>query len=88
MNIDGFFLIKMSEIAVLFNGYSTMSANDEMAANCTCTLIKGAHNIIVDTMTAWDSDKIISGVFTQLITKFCIKSAFSNYSKFLLWNTI
>ncbi|XP_013135134.1 PREDICTED: metallo-beta-lactamase domain-containing protein 1 isoform X2 [Papilio polytes] len=52
----------MSEIAVLFNGYSTMSANDEMTANCTCTLIKGAHNIIVDTMTAWDSDKIISAL--------------------------
>ncbi|XP_014356147.2 metallo-beta-lactamase domain-containing protein 1 isoform X1 [Papilio machaon] len=48
----------MSEVIVLFNGYSTINTSDEMTANCSCTLIKGAQNIIVDTMTAWDSDKI------------------------------
>lgn len=34
--------------------------NKNMLANCTCTLIKSQNdNIIVDTMTAWDGDRII-----------------------------
>ncbi|XP_049881073.1 metallo-beta-lactamase domain-containing protein 1 [Pectinophora gossypiella] len=53
----------MSEINVLFDGYSIMSANEEeMTANCSCTLLKGSHNIIVDTMTAWDGEKIITAL--------------------------
>ncbi|XP_013176288.1 PREDICTED: metallo-beta-lactamase domain-containing protein 1 isoform X1 [Papilio xuthus] len=56
----------MSEVIVLCNGYSTISeAVDEMTANCTCTLIKGVQNIIVDTMTAWDADKITTALKSQ-----------------------
>ncbi|XP_076174108.1 metallo-beta-lactamase domain-containing protein 1 isoform X2 [Ptiloglossa arizonensis] len=49
----------MSEIIVLFDGYSTKCTDGIMKANCSCTLIKSSKNIIVDTMTAWDRDKII-----------------------------
>ncbi|KAI5635737.1 metallo-beta-lactamase superfamily domain-containing protein [Phthorimaea operculella] len=46
-----------------------MSGNeDEMSANCSCTLIKGRHNVIVDTMTAWDSEKILSSLRHHNIT--------------------
>ncbi|XP_068626856.1 metallo-beta-lactamase domain-containing protein 1 [Battus philenor] len=55
----------MSEVIVLYDGYSKMSSSNEMTANCTCSLIKGIDNIIVDSMTAWDSDKIISGLKTH-----------------------
>ncbi|KAG6452417.1 hypothetical protein O3G_MSEX007606 [Manduca sexta] len=51
----------MSELIVLFNGFSTMNGENQMDANCSCTLIKGTHNIIIDTMTAWDGEKIIAG---------------------------
>lgn len=57
----------MSKIIILYNGYSTMSGKDEMVANCTCTLVKGSHNIIVDTMTAWDSEKIVTGKFRFVV---------------------
>ncbi|XP_077287706.1 metallo-beta-lactamase domain-containing protein 1 isoform X2 [Arctopsyche grandis] len=50
-------------IYVLYNGYSSLNVNSKtMKANCTCTLIKGPSNIIVDTMTPWDKDKIIKGL--------------------------
>jgi hypothetical protein len=35
--------------------------DEGMVANCTCTLIKGPKHIIVDTMTPWDKEKIITG---------------------------
>lgn len=53
----------MSEVIVLYEGYSTEAVNNQMTANCSCTLIKGVHNIIVDTMTPWDSEKILTGKF-------------------------
>lgn len=53
----------MTEVHVLFDGFSQINENGrEMYANCTCTLIKGQVNIIVDTMTAWDGHKIIKGL--------------------------
>ncbi|CAH0592325.1 unnamed protein product [Chrysodeixis includens] len=52
----------MCEVKVLYDGYSVMTGKDQMSANCSCTLIKGVHNVIVDTMTAWDSQKIISAL--------------------------
>ncbi|XP_026319955.1 metallo-beta-lactamase domain-containing protein 1 [Hyposmocoma kahamanoa] len=52
----------MSEVLILYDGYSKMDGDDTMIANCTCTLIKGSQNIIVDTMTAWDSLKILSAL--------------------------
>lgn len=54
----------MSDVFVLYDGYSTMCAKDQMIANCSCTLITGSHNIIVDTMTAWDSEKILTGFYS------------------------
>lgn len=35
--------------------------NGSMLANCTCTLLKGQYNIIVDTMTPWNKGIIIDG---------------------------
>ena len=53
-----------NEIFVLHNGYSEFKANNDdslpvMRANCSCTLIRNAsYNVIVDTMTPWDTEKI------------------------------
>lgn len=44
-------------VHVLFDGYSKVT-EEGMLANCTCTLITGPQNIIVDTMTAWDGQKL------------------------------
>lgn len=52
----------MCEVIVLFEGYAKQVDNDIMDANCSCVLIKGPKKIIVDTMTAWDKDKIIEGM--------------------------
>ncbi|KAG6452416.1 hypothetical protein O3G_MSEX007606 [Manduca sexta] len=58
----------MSELIVLFNGFSTMNGENQMDANCSCTLIKGTHNIIIDTMTAWDGEKIIAALQKHEVT--------------------
>ncbi|XP_013194724.1 metallo-beta-lactamase domain-containing protein 1 [Amyelois transitella] len=58
----------MSEIVVLYEGYSINSGKDEVIANCSCTLVKGPHNIIVDTMTSWDADKILKALNQWNIT--------------------
>lgn len=50
----------MISVNVLFDGYS-YKKDGSMFANCTCTLIKGEKNILVDCMTAWDSNKLIKG---------------------------
>jgi len=39
-----------------------------MEANCTCTLIKGPKNVIVDTMTPWDGDVILAGLAQHGLT--------------------
>ncbi|XP_025994142.1 metallo-beta-lactamase domain-containing protein 1 isoform X3 [Solenopsis invicta] len=52
----------MCEVVVLFDGYSKSLDDGRMDANCTCTLIKGPKLIIVDTMTAWDRDKLIEAL--------------------------
>ncbi|GFG38317.1 hypothetical protein Cfor_12196 [Coptotermes formosanus] len=49
------------KVHVLYDGYSKM-ADEGMVANCTCTLIKGPKHIVVDTMTPWDKEKIITGL--------------------------
>uniref|UniRef100_A0A1B6L610 Metallo-beta-lactamase domain-containing protein 1 n=1 Tax=Graphocephala atropunctata TaxID=36148 RepID=A0A1B6L610_9HEMI len=49
-------------VHVISEGYSRMVSDSIMAANCTSTLLKGPNNIIVDTMTAWDKDVIVSGL--------------------------
>lgn len=53
----------MNKIIVLFDGYS-YGDGDSQRANCTCTLIKGVNeNIIIDTMTPWDKDRILAGKY-------------------------
>ncbi|CAG5101760.1 Similar to mblac1: Metallo-beta-lactamase domain-containing protein 1 (Xenopus laevis), partial [Cotesia congregata] len=53
----------MYQVIVLFNGYSKQLKDGKSEANCSCTLIKGQEiNIIVDTMTAWDRDKILTAL--------------------------
>ncbi|XP_066245351.1 metallo-beta-lactamase domain-containing protein 1 [Euwallacea similis] len=54
-------------IIVLFSGYSEVQKNT-MNANCTCTLIKGPPNCIIDTMTAWDGSKIVAALQKHGIT--------------------
>lgn len=48
-------------VHVLFDGYSRIVENGSLA-NCTCTLITGPQNIIVDTMSAWDGPKLKSAL--------------------------
>lgn len=60
----------MYEIIVLFEGYSTKVDSRTQDANCSCTLIKGPKNIIVDTLTAWDRDKLLGGTFLFLSKPF------------------
>jgi len=57
----------MCEIIVLFDGYSKQLDDGMMDANCTCTLIKGSKLIIVDTMTAWDRERIIDGKQNKIL---------------------
>ncbi|XP_054287229.1 metallo-beta-lactamase domain-containing protein 1-like isoform X2 [Macrosteles quadrilineatus] len=49
-------------VHVLYDGYSKMVSESEMEANGTCTLIKGRLNLIVDTMTPWDKDVIVTAL--------------------------
>ena len=56
----------MSKVKVLFNGFSCINGS-KMKANCSCTLITGPNNIIVDTMTPWDKDKILKGLLVLVV---------------------
>lgn len=51
----------MYEVHVLFNGYSRPTKGGTLA-NCSCTLVKGLKNIIVDTMTPWDGSSLIDAI--------------------------
>ncbi|XP_037949988.1 metallo-beta-lactamase domain-containing protein 1-like [Teleopsis dalmanni] len=55
-----------NQVFILFTGYSHIDVDEPsaMRANCTCTLIRtsSGKNIIVDTMTAWDGDKIVTAL--------------------------
>ncbi|KAL1123385.1 hypothetical protein AAG570_002467 [Ranatra chinensis] len=49
------------EVHILHTGYSrTVEGGTE--ANCTCSIIKGKYNLIVDTMTPWDQEIILKGL--------------------------
>ena len=56
----------MNKVSILSVGYSKIDPLDSncMLANCSCTLIQShcGKNIIVDTMTAWDSDAIVDAL--------------------------
>ncbi|XP_076281974.1 metallo-beta-lactamase domain-containing protein 1 [Lasioglossum baleicum] len=58
----------MCEVHVLYDGYSTKLEDGATKANCSCTLIKASKNVIVDTMTAWDKNKIIQALNKHNIT--------------------
>ncbi|XP_055680528.1 metallo-beta-lactamase domain-containing protein 1 [Lutzomyia longipalpis] len=62
-----------NEIIVLFDGFSEVKKTSEngeiMLANCTCTLIKSQGvNIIIDTLTSWDSSKLLAALEKHNIT--------------------
>lgn len=52
----------MYKVHVLFDGYCRPNEDGGLMANCTCTLIKGPKNIIVDTMTPWDGERLIAAI--------------------------
>lgn len=62
------------EIHLLHDGYSELLEDGSMRANCSCTLIKGPPNIIVDTMTSWDGKYI-----TDALKKFSIQPEHMDY---------
>lgn len=61
-------------VKVLFDGYSSdlFKEDDEnlpfVRANCSCVLITGTTNVIVDTMTPWDSNLIIQSLTANGLT--------------------
>lgn len=57
----------MIDPIVLFDGFSKME-NGNYYANCSCVLIKGPPNVIVDTMTAWDGDKLLKALNKESLT--------------------
>lgn len=51
------------KVSILAQGYSRDATSTSMRANCSCVLVQdGPINIIVDTMTAWDSKVILEGL--------------------------
>ncbi|XP_055379307.1 metallo-beta-lactamase domain-containing protein 1 [Condylostylus longicornis] len=76
--------LDVNEIYVLYEGYSYIDPQDSVnsvRANCTCTLIKGRnnYNIIVDTMTPWDKDKILQALSEHNIKPEDIKIVVSTH---------
>lgn len=55
------------EVHVLHNGYSELTKDGSLRTNCSCTLIKGPPNIIVDTMTPWDGEKITQSLLKHAV---------------------
>lgn len=58
---------KRYRVKVLFDGFSKAVKGGTMA-NCSCTLITGPLNIIVDTMTAWDGSKLLNALHDNNIS--------------------
>lgn len=54
--------LTMYEVFVIKEGYSTSEGPGQQKACGTCTLVKGPHNIIVDTGNPWDKDTILEGL--------------------------
>ncbi|XP_050308325.1 metallo-beta-lactamase domain-containing protein 1 [Anthonomus grandis grandis] len=61
------------QIKVLFPGFSVLKDNI-MEANCSCTLIKGPINCIIDTMTSWDGPKLV-----EALKENCLSPSDINY---------
>lgn len=58
----------LPSVHVIHIGHSHVDENTgDMNANCTVTLVRGCKfNILVDTMTAWDGDKLSGLLSTGL----------------------
>ena len=60
-----------TELHVLQDGYSKLGGIDETSgllyanANCSCVLITGSNNIVIDTMTPWDTDFLIEALASK-----------------------
>ena len=72
LNADKFLANKMPNfVEVLCNGYASMDSPAEegklrcVRANCSCVLITGNANVIVDTMTPWDGKFILDSLETR-----------------------
>jgi len=64
-------ILKMvCELHILCDGFSRIAEDcTSMFANCTCTLIKAERvNVIIDSMTPWDSDVILKGLSSKGLT--------------------
>ncbi|CAH1406228.1 unnamed protein product [Nezara viridula] len=48
------------EVVIVHEGYINEEDDYTLRKNCTCTLIKGKVNVIVNTMTPWDKSQILS----------------------------
>lgn len=56
------------KVIVISEGYSKDATATSMRANCSCVLVKdGAVNVVVDTMTAWDSQTILEGLKKETV---------------------
>lgn len=62
------------EIIIIQEGYFMEQEDGTVKKNCTCTLIKGNINVIVDTLTPWDNSKIVSGLSLLFICNFSLIS--------------
>lgn len=58
-----------NKVNVLHDGYSYMEDGEDgtepcFRANCSCVLVTGEANVIIDTMTPWDGDLLIKSLRT------------------------
>lgn len=58
----------MYEVLVLKEGYSIPKEQGQMKTSGSITLIKGLHNIIVDTGNPWDKDLLLQGLQKYQLT--------------------
>nr|XP_024215086.1 uncharacterized protein LOC106687956 isoform X2 [Halyomorpha halys] len=49
------------EVCIIQKGYYIVTEGSDLSARCTCTLIKGKKNVIVNTMTGWDASVLAEG---------------------------
>ncbi|XP_014287643.1 metallo-beta-lactamase domain-containing protein 1 [Halyomorpha halys] len=50
------------EVCIIQKGYYIVTEGSDLSARCTCTLIKGKKNVIVNTMTGWDASVLAEGL--------------------------
>lgn len=61
-----------NQVIILAEGFSSVDTTKDhvLQANCSCVLIKGRDiNVIIDTMTPWDSAFILNGITIILLIK-------------------